>query len=158
MLLRALKNAPLSFAVLSFVLLPFAAHGRFADAATHHSIAPVTLTDQGSTFTLANGEVTAKIDKSSASLLSLTYKGIDLLGEGDRSNGYWSMPGTHYRFGPNPVVKVLDDPASNGGARATISIRFNYDGDAKTVPADVDIHYSLVAGPALDLHGGYLGA
>lgn len=145
---RSLKNLRQYLCVsIVLMLLPGLIRGQSLFAATAgYSAVPVTLVDNGAAFILSNGDVTASIDKSSASLLSLKFKGIDLLGIGNRSNGYWSMPGTHYRFGPNPIVKVIDNPATNGGKRATISIEFRYDGNSKTVPANVDIHYSLAQG------------
>ena len=104
---------------------------------------PVTLTKTPAGFTLANGTVTVQIDAQSAAILSIAYKGVDMFGVGDRENGYWSMPGTQLHFGPHPTVTVLDDPATNNGDRATISCQFTYDGGPRTVPANVDIHYSL---------------
>ena len=104
---------------------------------------PVTLTKTPAGFTLANGIVTVQIDAQSAAILSIAYKGVDMFGVGDRENGYWSMPGTQLHFGPHPTVTVLDDPATNNGDRATISCQFTYDGGPRTVPANVDIHYSL---------------
>ena len=108
--------------------------------------APVTLikTDKG--FTLANGALTVQIDAQSAAILAMEYKGVAMLGVGDRENGYWSLPGTQMHFGAHPTVTVLEDPSSNSGDRATISCNFTYDGDPKTVPANVDIHYSLARG------------
>jgi len=106
----------------------------------------VTLTKTDAGFTLANGIVTVQIDAQSAAILSITYKGVEMLGTGELENGYWSLPGTEMHFGAKPVVTVIDDPASNNGARATISCHFFYDGAAHTVPANVDIHYSLARG------------
>jgi rhamnogalacturonan endolyase len=108
--------------------------------------APVTLTKTAAGFTLANGILTVQIDAQSAAILSIEYKGVAMLGVGDRENGYWSMPGTQMHFGPHPAVTVVDDPAANNGDRATISCRFSYDGGKSTVPANVDIHYSLARG------------
>lgn len=107
---------------------------------------PVTLTRTDAGFTLANGILTVQIDAKSAAVLSIDYKGVAMLGVGDRENGYWSLPGTQLHFGPNPTVSVLDDPATDGGARATISCKFRYDGGPRTVPANVEIHYSLARG------------
>lgn len=106
----------------------------------------VTLLKTPSGYTLANGIVTVQIDARSAAVLSIEYKGVAMLGVGDRENGYWSLPGTKMHFGAHPVVTVLDDPSANQGERATISCRFPYDGGDNTVPADVDIHYSLERG------------
>ncbi|MGD0888458.1 MAG: hypothetical protein ABR889_04350, partial [Acidobacteriaceae bacterium] len=107
---------------------------------------PVSLTRTDAGFTLANGIVTVQIDAQSAAILSIAYKGTDMLGVGNRENGYWSMPGTELHFGPHPSVTVHDDPATNNGERATISCKFTYDGGPLTVPANVDIHYSLARG------------
>jgi rhamnogalacturonan endolyase len=127
-------------ASLFLVLAPVCAlHSFAADPA-------VTLTKTDSGFTLANGIVTVQIDAQSAAILSITYKGVEMLGAGDRENGYWSLPGTEMHFGPKPVVAVIDDPANNNGERATISCRFSYDGGPRTIPANVDIHYSLARG------------
>jgi rhamnogalacturonan endolyase len=107
---------------------------------------PVTLTKTSAGFALANGILTVQIDAQSAAILSIEYKGVAMLGVGDRENGYWSMPGTQLHFGPYPAVTVLDDPTANQGDRATISCKFTYDGGKNTVPANVDIHYSLARG------------
>ena len=108
--------------------------------------APVTLVKTASGFTLANGILTVQIDAQSAAILGMRYRDVDMLGVGDRENGYWSLPGTQMHFGANPTVTVLEDPASDGGERATISCRFVYDGGKNTVPANVDIHYTLERG------------
>lgn len=114
----------------------------------------VALSSTASTFTLRNGLLTATIDKETASLVSLLYDGKQMLGSGDKMNGYWSMPGTHYRFGTHHVVTVIDDPIKNHGRRATISCLFSYDGDKRSVPADVELRYSLGQGD----HAVYLEA
>jgi rhamnogalacturonan endolyase len=132
------RIAPLLLLILIFALafsLPL-----------HAAEAPVTLTKTDKGFTLANGILTVQIDAQSAAILSMEYKGVAMLGVGDRENGYWSLPGTQMRFGPHPVVTVLEDPSGNSGDRATISCSFTYDGDPRTVPANVDIHYSLARG------------
>src|SRR5437762_3040136 len=48
---------------------------------------PVTLGEDGSSFTLANGSVTARIDKRSGAF-SLKYRGLNVIGR-----GYWSQVG-----------------------------------------------------------------
>ena len=130
-----LRKAPLLF------VLACSLHALAAPPA-----APVTLTKTPTGFTLANGILTVQIDAESAAVLSIEYKGIAMLGVGNRENGYWSLPGTQLHFGPHPAVTVLDDAAANNGDRATISCRFTYDGGPSTVPANVDIHYSLARG------------
>lgn len=106
----------------------------------------VVLSQTDTAFTLRNGLVTAMIDKASGSLVSLQYKGNQMLGTGNLSSGYWSMPGTHYRFGSRRSVVVVEDPKNHGGDRATVSCDFGYDGDTGSVPADVELRYSLGRG------------
>ena len=45
---------------------------------------PVVLTQDDWSFTLANGLVTARIEKRSGNLVSLTYEGLELLAQGER--------------------------------------------------------------------------
>lgn len=102
-----------------------------------------SVTDDGENFVLANGIVTAKVEKQSGSLTSLKYKGLELLGAGaGRSNGYWSLPGTQLDFGKKRSASITQNSAD----RVTVSCKFVYDGDAKSVPADVDLIYSLGRG------------
>jgi rhamnogalacturonan endolyase len=146
-----IRRSPLrsSFARLLSLLvvaMSFTAHAASAAAASAEPAAPVTLTRTAAGFTLANGILSVQIDAQSAAILSIEYKDIAMLGVGDRENGYWSMPGTQLHFGPHPAVTILDDPSANNGERATISCRFTYDGGPQSVPANVDIHYSLGRG------------
>jgi rhamnogalacturonan endolyase len=107
---------------------------------------PVTALRDASGFTLSNGLIQARISET-GDVLSLHYKGLELLGQSPtRSNGYWSLPGTDLNFGRKLEASLLDDPARNGGERATASCRFTYDGAPRTVPADVEIVYSLARG------------
>lgn len=111
---------------------------------------PVTLTETPESFTLANGELTAQIDKRSGRLTGLRYRGLDLLGPKIRdaaaSDGYWSLPGTKLGFGSDETACVLADPAANGGERVIVSCRFVYDSRPGTAPVDVDLRYALERG------------
>src|SRR5664279_529274 len=78
------------------LLLPVLAVGCGLHAFAAGSAVTLIRTDAG--FTLANGILTVKIDAQSAAILSIAYKGTDMLGVGDRGNGYWSMPGTQLHF------------------------------------------------------------
>lgn len=105
---------------------------------------PVMVLEDAENFTLSNGIVFATIEKQTASLISLKYKGLELLGAGNgRSNGYWSLPGTKLDFGKKRTASIIQNPKENNGERATVSCKFLYDGDEKSVPADVEIRYSL---------------
>ena len=106
----------------------------------------VTLTEDNSAYTLDNGIVTARVDKGSGDLVSLKYRGLEMLatimgpdgmpdmtadpaGANDRGfgpftdhqYGFWS----HDAMGPKNTVpaiaKVTIDPKTNGGDRAEVS-------------------------------------
>jgi rhamnogalacturonan endolyase len=106
---------------------------------------PVSVAEDASAYTLANGIVTARVDKKSGDLLSLRYRGAEMLatilgpdglpdtaidppgankrgGGGrytDHQYGFWS----HDTTGPNTTAKVTIDPKSNSGDRAEVSIK-----------------------------------
>ena len=107
----------------------------------------VTLIEDEKTYTLDNGIVIVKIDKSSASILSYKYKNLELLGAMG-IDGFWKLPAMPLDFGRKRTAMILLNPAANNGTRAVISCKFEYDGDEKSVPADIDIHYSLGRGDA----------
>src|SRR6185369_8969797 len=92
---------------------------------------PVILTDDGTSFTLTNGIVTTKIDKHSASLTTLKYKDHELLGPMG-IDGFWALPASSMEFGSKREASILLDPHTNKGERAVVSVRFTYDGDAKS--------------------------
>ena len=110
---------------------------------------PVTLVQDGRTMTLSNGVISARIDKDSGQVLSLTHGRLELLGLG---RGYWSFAGSSgrgeavARFGSRRSFTVRTDPVTNGGQRAEVSCRFEYDGSVGTLPLDVDIRYVLGRG------------
>src|SRR6185369_16959501 len=81
----------LSFCVIATSALFLAALVRGADAAS----APVTITETDSSFTLSNGLVSARIEKRSGTLVSLTCQGLELMaqGRGGSVGGYWSSVG-----------------------------------------------------------------
>src|SRR6266404_2815922 len=105
----------------------------------------VTLIDEGTHFTLSNGIVTAKINKDSAALVEIKYKGLSLLG-GMGIDGYWTLPATNLDFGRKRTASIILNPSANKGERAIVSCKFVFDGDPKTVPSDVEMRYSLARG------------
>jgi len=130
------------FLILSLILLA----GNFVPSQVQSkSSGPVIVTDDGTAFTLTNGIVTTKIDKHSASLLTLQYKEHELLGPMG-IDGFWALPASNMEFGSKREASVILDPKSNHGDRAIVSVRFSYDGDPKSVPADIEIRYSLGRG------------
>ncbi|HVU35167.1 MAG TPA: polysaccharide lyase family protein [Opitutaceae bacterium] len=93
---------------------------------------PVTLREDADAFTLANGIVTARIDKRTSDLVSLRYHGIETMGAG----GYWEQR----PFGG--TTRVTIDPSQNGGERAEISIQRVTGGHG----LDLEVRYALARG------------
>lgn len=111
---------------------------------------PVTLAEDATSFTLANGSVTARVDKVTGTF-SLDYDGLRMI---DR--GYWSQVGRSSvgdigRFGTVRTTAVRIDPAKNGGQRAEVECRFGYDGRSSGLPCDVAMRFALGRGD----HGLY---
>ena len=76
---------------------------------------PVTLTDNGDTWTLDNGIVKATILKSNGNMSTVIYHGVNI--PNSRSE-YWEQT-------PAGAVtaKVTIDPSTNGGERAEVSVK-----------------------------------
>ncbi|MGP8259559.1 MAG: polysaccharide lyase family protein [Acidobacteriaceae bacterium] len=76
---------------------------------------PVTLTDNGDSWTLDNGIVKMTVLKSNGNMTTVYYKGIDI--PNSRSE-YWEQTpaGT-------VTAKVTIDPSTNGGQRAEVSVK-----------------------------------
>jgi rhamnogalacturonan endolyase len=75
---------------------------------------PVSLTDNGDSWTLDNGIIKTTVPKRDGNLSSLRYRGIEILTHGR----YWEQT-------PNGTVtaSVTIDPATNGGERAEVSVK-----------------------------------
>jgi rhamnogalacturonan endolyase len=110
--------------------------------------APVTVTDNGNSWTLDNGIVKATVKKGSGNLQSLKYHGIETMGG---NGGYWEQTPD----GAPELTNTLSiDPASNGGARAEVAIK-GVTGGTHMLSAgapgggtydDMEIRYALGAG------------
>lgn len=123
--------------------------------------AAVTVTDNGNTWTLDNGIVKATVDKRTGDLDQLFYKGIDTMGHDQgRAGGYWEQdPSAAAKVGGLSQSLTID-PASNGGARAEVSIKGITKGDPTagltpgspgapatgTVNCDLELRYALGRG------------
>ena len=136
-LLRAVRFA-LFF--LAFTLFASNLHAAPATAA------PVTLTDNGASWTLDNGIVKATISKNSGYLTSLIYRGFDT-----GSRGVWE----HTPLGaPEVTNSVTLDPAANNGERAEVSIKgvgggtflFTKGAPGGGTLCDIELRYSLGRG------------
>ena len=106
---------------------------------------PVSLMVGSKSYTLDNGIVTVKIDKDSASILSYKYKNLEMIGPMG-VDGFWKLPAMPLDFGRKRSQSILYNPSENNGERATVSCKFAFDGDAKSVPSDIEIRYSLGRG------------
>ncbi|HTK74316.1 MAG TPA: polysaccharide lyase family protein [Gemmataceae bacterium] len=110
---------------------------------------PVTIADDGSTYTLANGIVTAKVAKRSGDLVSLRFKDVELLSGGSgHPYAYWS----HAATAPKMTQTLTIDPKSNGGERGEVSIKGISDGRSLgngpggSAVSDIEIRYTLGRG------------
>ena len=139
-LLRALRSAPL---VLSLTL---SATGLHAAPLAPAAAAPVTLTENATSWTLDNGIVKATISKNNGLLSSLIYRGFDT-----GSRGVWE----HTPLGaPQVTNSVSIDPASNNGERAEVSIKgvgggmfmFTKGAPGGGTLCDIELRYSLGRG------------
>ncbi len=122
--------------------------------------APVTVREEGNSFILDNGILTARINKRAGEFEALIYRGVDLLGHDQGHVGGWEQdPSAAAKVG-GLSQSITIDPASNGGARAEISIKGITKGDptAGLTPGspggaqggmtncDLEIRYSLARG------------
>ncbi|HEX7653342.1 MAG TPA: polysaccharide lyase family protein [Verrucomicrobiae bacterium] len=112
--------------------------------------ASVTVTQDATTYTLANGILAAQISKKSGDLISLQYQGQQMLDvESGRQEGYWS----HNTARAERVVpRISIDPNRNGGERAEVSVKGFSDGNqlgsgpGGSIAADIEIRYTLEHG------------
>jgi len=109
---------------------------------------PVTVSDNGNSWTLDNGIVKATITKDSGSMPSLVYHGMQMLAA---SGGTWE----HNPQGAPTVTNTITiDPAANGGTRAEVSIKglsggtflMTRDAPGGGTLCDIEIRYSLGKG------------
>ena len=106
---------------------------------------PVTVTDNGREYTLANAYVSARVSKRSGDLISVKYRGLELLKASGHAGGYWS----HNASGDCVADTVTIEPKSNGGRRGEVSIKGLSRGTALgsgpggSTICDIEIRYSL---------------
>ncbi len=113
--------------------------------------APVTVTDNGRTWTLDNGIVKATINKVNGNMPSLVYHGIETMGTGGNSGGYWEETP---QAAPQLTQTVTIDPATNGGARAEVAVKGVTGGTVMLTPGapgggtycDIEVRYALGRG------------
>ena len=146
--MKALRFAdrlwPVVFALIALASSP--ARLGAADLAKADANAPVTITDNGNSWTLDNGIVKATIGKNGGFLQSIIYRGFDT-----GSRGIWE----HTPQGaPQVTNSITIDPATNGGERAEVSIKgvgggkfmFTAGAPGGGTLCDVELRYSLGRG------------
>jgi rhamnogalacturonan endolyase len=97
------------------------------------SAAPVTVTDNGSSWMLDNGVVKATINKRNGNMSALVFRGINTMGGG----GYWEQTPSG-----DVTQTVTIDPATNGGERAEVSVKGVTGGRSM----DIEVRYALGRG------------
>jgi rhamnogalacturonan endolyase len=127
---------------------------------------PVTVFDDGPTYTMSNGYLTVKVDKVTGDLISVktpktTTPNVELMGflSGHHA-GYWEQSPA---LAARREAKITIDPSSVGGERAEVSVKGWSDGRSILGPrptaagqeggliADLEIRYALGRGE----HGLY---
>jgi rhamnogalacturonan endolyase len=107
----------------------------------------VTIVDNGRSWTLNNGIVSATINKNNGEMSALMYRGINTMGGG----GYWEET-------PQGAAQVTNtitiDPTKNRGERAEVSVKGITNGTVMLSPTapgggtycDIEIRYALGRG------------
>jgi rhamnogalacturonan endolyase len=116
--------------------------------------APVTLTDNGGTWTLDNGIVKAIIDKTNGDMNSLFYKGVDTMGHEQGQAGYWEQDPSAAASAGGLTNSITINPSENGGARAEVSVKGVTGGRIQLTPnapgggtfCDMEIRYAMGRG------------
>jgi rhamnogalacturonan endolyase len=86
--------------------------------------APVKITDNGRAYVLDNGIVKAEINKRTGNMMSMMYKGIELMGNGpDRASGIWEEDPSAAARVNGLTDSVTIDPTTNGGERGEVSVK-----------------------------------
>ncbi len=92
---------------------------------------PVSITDNGGSWTLNNGIIKATINKRSSNMTSMIYHGVETMGPGGR----WEQSPS------GRVTQTISiDPASNGGERGEVDIK------GINGRMDLEIRYTLERG------------
>ncbi len=147
--LRRLSLLLLALAV-STATLP-AAPAATATVAKPSVDSPVTLTDNGASWTLDNGIVKITVLKNSGRLSSLIYHGTETL---SRSSEGWEQYAAEAATVGGLTDAVTIDPAKNGGARAEVAVKGVTGGQVMLSPGapgggtycDLETRYTLGRG------------
>ena len=93
--------------------------------------APVTITDNGTTWTMDNGIVKITVLKNNGNMQTILYHGVSIVGRSE----YWERT-------PSGQVtpSVTIDPATNGGQRGEVAVK------GVNAPMDIEVRYVLERG------------
>jgi rhamnogalacturonan endolyase len=156
---------PLAYRLAGLIICCAASSPVFASSAAPVA-QPVTVTDDGPTYTLANGYLMVKVDKVTGDLVSVktpktVTPNVELMGfVSGHHAGYWEQSPA---LAARREAKVTIDPASVGGERAEVSVKGWSDGKSILgqhptaagqeggLIADLEIRYALGRGD----HGLY---
>jgi len=98
--------------------------------------APVTLSDKGENWIMDNGIEQMTVDKRKARVVSLKYRGLELMGPG----GIWEQTP-----GGQQIARVTVDPKRVGGAGAEVSIKGEMGGKGGKF-MDLEIRFAMERG------------
>lgn len=132
LLVPAGPRSLLAAACIALTLAVPAPHAGAAPVVAKPAInAPVTVADNGASWTMDNGMVKATISKFNSHITSLVYHGVETMGPG----GIWEQT-------PSGQVtrSVTIDPATNGGERAEVDIK------GVNGRMDIEVRYAMERG------------
>ena len=145
------NSVPMNISILpsSRVFLAVVLAATLAGPGLH--AAPVTVTDNGRTWTLDNGIVKAVIDKHNGAMDSLFYQGIDTMGHEQGQAGYWEQDPSAAAASGGLTDSLTIDPAKNGGERAEVSVKGVTGGQFQLTPGapgggtycDMEVRYAM---------------
>ena len=103
--------------------------------------AEVRVRDEGRTFLLENGKVSARVDKAKVTVVSLKRGELELIRGG---SGYWSLSGGSEKgrvqvFPPAEAGRIT----LAGGSVGEVAIECRYAGASGTLPVNVSFRYAL---------------
>ncbi len=101
--------------------------------------ANVTVTQNGTNVTLANGIVSFVINTTNGNVTNFTYNGTNLLAGGN-GGGYFYFDGSGGPTLANPVYTLTVNPANNGGNQAEVWLQ------STASPMDMAVYYDLLRG------------
>ncbi|GGA87618.1 hypothetical protein GCM10008015_30320 [Flavobacterium palustre] len=104
----------------------------------------VKVIDNTSTVVMDNGIVKVTISKTSGTVTSLIYNGLEMV-QGGYGGGsiYWSWNMPNYQNPSGCTYSLITDPSANNFDSAEIKMHMTWDGTANSAAMDVDIYYSL---------------